>query len=296
MLTLSPTIFFLLIMSCMGQCNNPKQQPYRPKRRHKFLELLKSKLRSMLIHFAIQQPSRPHSRPTNRRLFSTPKKKQTKLLPSFRKGAMLSSLHKHLAANQSVHKSVNTAEYSRNHRRMNFDSDSFDICIDNCASASITNCLSDSIHSPKPSGQKIRGISGTARAAKVGTVLWAIQDDKVGTHAIKIPNTYYVPSIPCRLLSPQHWAFESKDDLPAKDGTWCATFKDKVILQWDQRKYQRTIHLDPSSNVAILRLAPGINRYSNKLQGSTGIQTSFKHTRPWCQRSMTCAQGCINYN
>jgi hypothetical protein len=55
----------------------------------------------------------------------------------------------------------------------------------------------------------------------------------------------------------------AKDNKPSPNGTWCATFADKVILYWDQCKYQRTILLDQQgSNVATIRSAPGYDAYT----------------------------------
>lgn len=76
-----------------------------------------------------------------------------------------------------------------------------------------------------------------------GTVKWKIVDD-LGKHRdIVIPNTYYVPECGDRLLSPQHWAQESKDNYPMKDGTWCATFNYRVELQCNQRTLSKTINV-----------------------------------------------------
>lgn len=36
-----------------------------------------------------------------------------------------------------------------------------------------------------------------------------------------------------------------------------STFDDEVELHWDQRRHQRTIPLNPSSNIALIRSAPG---------------------------------------
>jgi len=65
------------------------------------------------------------------------------------------------------------------------------------------------------------------------------------------------------LLSPQHWAQVANDHTPKNNGTWCATYSDYVRLLWGQEKFQRTIPLDPSTNVATLHSAPGFkNAYA----------------------------------
>jgi hypothetical protein len=95
-----------------------------------------------------------------------------------------------------------------------------------------------------------------------GTLLWKIEDDQGITHELKIPNSYYVPQANARLLSPQHWAREARDNKPLPRGTWCATYDDQIVLEWGQRKFRRTIKLDKrGSNVATIRTAPSYDKY-----------------------------------
>jgi hypothetical protein len=89
-------------------------------------------------------------------------------------------------------------------RYMVFDSGSFPILVDNCASKSITNNLADFLHPPKKTNKVIQGVNGELTALKVGTITWRIQDDRGKTHILQLPNSYYAPSSPYRLLSPQH--------------------------------------------------------------------------------------------
>jgi hypothetical protein len=113
------------------------------------------------------------------------------------------------------------------------------------------------MYTPLP-GQKVQGIGGKVGEIMGGTIRWYIEDDDGVTHAIEIPNGIYLPTAPSRLLSPQHWAQEARDNKPDKDGTWCATYQDAVILWWGQRKFRRTIKIDRhGSNVATIRTAPG---------------------------------------
>jgi hypothetical protein len=62
------------------------------------------------------------------------------------------------------------------------------------------------------------------------TIRWTIVDDSGKYRDIIIPNTYYVPDCGVLLLSPQHWAQEVKDNFPEKDGTFFATFNNRVEL------------------------------------------------------------------
>lgn len=86
------------------------------------------------------------------------------------------------------------------------------------------------------------------------------------TPDIIIPNSLYVPNTQMRLLSPQHYAQESNDNQPKKDGTWCATYHDRIVLYWKQRRYKRTIKTQKLSqggnNVSNLYTAPGYKAYT----------------------------------
>jgi hypothetical protein len=144
-----------------------------------------------------------------------------------------------------------------------FDSDSRPIRIDNCASFCISNEKKDFVSPLRPLNRKLKGIGGTLNNIQSGTIQWAIEDDMGRTHQIRIPNSLYVPESPSRLLSPQHWAQESNDVLPNPRGTWCATYRDSVVLHWNQRQFTRTLALDRnSSNVATLYTASSYNMYS----------------------------------
>jgi hypothetical protein len=85
-------------------------------------------------------------------------------------------------------------------------------------------------------------------------VEWEIEDDLGRTYKLHIPNTIYSATNRNRLLSPQHWAQSANDTYPIRYGTWCATYDDRIVLQWDQRRYSRTAYLlDEGSNVGIIR-------------------------------------------
>jgi hypothetical protein len=90
--------------------------------------------------------------------------------------------------------------------RMEFDTDSFDILIDNCCNYTLTNDINDYIEPPVKSSVRVRSYNGSTNSTKVGTVKWKIKDDNGKVHNFILPNTYYSSSAETRLLSPQHWA------------------------------------------------------------------------------------------
>ena len=163
---------------------------------------------------------------------------------------------------------------ARDREPLVFDTtDSFNLTVDNCASASVTNDLKDYVNPPHKSRTRIVGINGVSTATMVGTVRWHIEDDDGIVHAIVLPNTYYARDAPYRLLSPQHWSQVADDNTPAKHGTWCATYADAIVLEWNQRKYRRTIPLSAHTNVGLLRTAPGNTKFC-------ALTTTIERTEP----------------
>ncbi len=104
--------------------------------------------------------------------------------------------------------------------RMEFDTDSFDILIDNCCSHTLTNDINDYIEPPVKSSVRVRGYNGSTNSTMVGTVKWKIRDDNGKVHNFILPNTYYSSSVETRLLSPQHWAQTRKK---GRD-SYCVTY------------------------------------------------------------------------
>lgn len=144
-----------------------------------------------------------------------------------------------------------------------FDTDSVSIKVDNCASAAISNDKRDFIDKLIPCARvKVKGLVGYAPGIVMkGTIQWKIDDDNGVPHTLTLPGSYYVANATAKLLSPQHWAQVAKDNRPLPRGTWCGTYDDGIILQWNQRKFQRTLKFDPSTNVATLRTSSGYERF-----------------------------------
>jgi hypothetical protein len=157
--------------------------------------------------------------------------------------------------------------------RVHFDSDSYDIFVDNCCSKSITNCLDDFIIPPRPSNLLIKGFNGATATTKVGTVQWHLQDDQGRVHKITLPHTYYSKHAEHRLLSPQHWA------QVANQGkcTRCITYHDSIVFIWGNDKYKKTVPLSPS-NIGVMSTPPGMLSYLLHCQQATCPLISFPAT------------------
>jgi hypothetical protein len=116
-----------------------------------------------------------------------------------------------------------------------FDTDSVLLRIDNCATVCMSPYKSDFIIPLVPMRKSIKGVGGTVKGVMMGTMKLTIEDDQGVPHDIRIPGSFYVPDCPSRLLSPQHWAQKAKDNHPMRHGTWCATYDDEIVLEWNQR-------------------------------------------------------------
>jgi hypothetical protein len=75
---------------------------------------------------------------------------------------------------------------------------------------------------------------------------------------LQIPDTYFVASCPMRLLSSQHYS----QQIHGHRGTYSTNFGNQVVFVFHKKKVQVTIPLSPSSNVGILRSAPGHQVFS----------------------------------
>ena len=157
-----------------------------------------------------------------------------------------------------------------------FDSDSFQIAIDNCASYCMTNCESDFIDTPKVIDRPVTGL-GQQTATKQGTVHWHITDDNGKVHAFTLPGVLLLPNLPFRVLSPQHWS------QTLRQPSHCVTFKDSILLTWNGGDNKRTIRLSTNSNVGILKSAPSYSQATAFIaEITTKIPNPFAETTCFC--------------
>ena len=148
-------------------------------------------------------------------------------------------------------------------RGVTFDTDSFEIGMDNRASRCMSHRIEDFDGPLRHSQKRVRGwMNALSSEVRIGTLRWVVEDDQGRRHVIRIPNSIYIPEGGVHLLSPQHWAQEAKDSTPRPRGTRCITYDDCIILEWNQCQFRRTCSLDhKGGNVATIRSAPGIEQY-----------------------------------
>jgi hypothetical protein len=114
------------------------------------------------------------------------------------------------------------------------------------------NDESDFINSPVAVHKSILGIGTTKQAMKQGTVRWSIQE------FFTIPNTFYLPDLPIRLLLPQLWS-QANAHLEAHSNTDAH----RITLEWGD--HIKTIPLN-TSNIGLFWSATGYNKAKPVLQ------------------------------
>jgi hypothetical protein len=128
-------------------------------------------------------------------------------------------------------------------------------------------------------GKTVSGIGSGISIEGIGTFKFAIEDDTGQTHTIRIPNSLYVPSLKRVLLAPQHWAQEARDHQPQRYGTWMATYDDCIELQWDQRKFIKTVPYNASTNTPVFRTASGTKSYRAYIAVIEALRACTPHFR-----------------
>ena len=142
-----------------------------------------------------------------------------------------------------------------------FDSDSHALMLDDGALACNTNCMKDFIESPKRVDRKVKGIKGHANITYRGTLKWHIEDDTGLVHVMVIQGAYLIPDAATRILSPQHLAQQANDHYPREEGTGSLTTSKSITLLWSQRRFPKTVPLDPRTNVGLTTTTAGARSY-----------------------------------
>jgi hypothetical protein len=140
------------------------------------------------------------------------------------------------------------ATFTKEYRHLVFDTDSYLLALDNCASRCMSSDLNDFVGPMVDVQEDLHGI-GKVTACKQGTLKWSFEDDNGIVHSFLIPDSYYVPDLPVRLLSPQHWSQTNP-----RRGAHSDTNGERITMEWDNTI--RTIPLN-AANVGFMRSAPG---------------------------------------
>jgi hypothetical protein len=101
-----------------------------------------------------------------------------------------------------------------------FDTDAKQIGVDNRYIACISHDISDFITTPTKCNRTIKSFGGGSMVNVLqGTIKWKWCDDSGKRFSFTIPNSYYIPSSKCCLLSPQHWVLRMQKDRKPIEGT-----------------------------------------------------------------------------
>jgi hypothetical protein len=148
-------------------------------------------------------------------------------------------------------------------RPVTFDTDSDLIGIDNRCSACLSSRKEDFDGPLVDTNISIRAYGGARIKGNIkrGTMVLQWFDNEDFLHEFRIPNSYYVPDIPGRLLSPQHWIKAQQDTKPHPRGTYTENFADCYILYWGQRQHKLVVPVDPATNCFTFSTAPGYTSY-----------------------------------
>jgi hypothetical protein len=112
--------------------------------------------------------------------------------------------------------------------------------VDNGASNSIFNNLSDFIEPPIEKGVIINGYDGSSIKATTRTVKWNIEDESGKIHTITLLGNFFVLTAELTVFSPKHWVQVTNNDLR---GTLCTTHGDLMVLKWNKRQYKKSSNI-----------------------------------------------------
>ena len=114
---------------------------------------------------------------------------------------------------------------------------------------------------PKCVDRKVKGIKGHADATHRGTLKWYLEDDAGLVHVLIIQGAYLIPDVATRILSPQHLAQQANDHYPKEEGTGSLTTSKNITLFWSQRRFTKTVPLEPRTNVGLTTTAAGTRSF-----------------------------------
>jgi hypothetical protein len=167
------------------------------------------------------------------------------------------------AKSSLLHRIACHASFGSPSNTVRFDTDSFQIGIDNHCSVSMvksTDLLEDLVLDNHK--RRVNGIEGGLEILGRGTFVFNIEDDDGKIHTVRIPNSVYVPGLRYCLLSPQHWAQMANDHHPTPRGTRMENDDQHCILIWGQGHHRRSVPHSSSTNTPTFRTAPATSTYS----------------------------------
>lgn len=150
------------------------------------------------------------------------------------------------------------ANINKGERSVVVDTDSYLLGIDNRATAYISGYIEDFPGLLWPTDRVVRGfMDQKAGDVSTGQARVRLESDSGEIHDFYLDGSYYVPGCAVRLFSPQHWARQLRKQ--RRGPAYSITYDDRVELH--ARNFKKTIPLDPVTNVATCRTAPGFSKF-----------------------------------
>ena len=147
--------------------------------------------------------------------------------------------------NTNIQANLCAFEASAPDKILRLNTDSVQLIIDTGASAGFSQCLNDSI-SFKPITGQVHGL-GSMKIRGIGTLKYNILDDMGNSRIIMVRDSYYVPTMPSRLISPQQFINQTTNGIFVVN-------KENSTLSWGD--ITMTIPYNKSNNLAIIRTKP----------------------------------------
>jgi hypothetical protein len=115
---------------------------------------------------------------------------------------------------------------------------------------------------------QVDGINSGLDITGQGTFRFNITDEDGKIHAIKIPNSLYVPNLKKCLLLPQHWVQEA-----GGKQTWMGNYRDNCVLNW--RGGKKTVPFQPTTNVPVFYMASSSRSYCTFAATSEAMEALY---------------------
>ena len=154
-----------------------------------------------------------------------------------------------------------------------FDSDSQNLMVNDGMSACITNDIDNFIELPKRVDRKVKGIKCHMKATHRGTLKWHVEDDNGLVHVMMIKGAYLIPDAATRILSPQHLAQQPDGHYPKDEGTGALMTSKNIMLFWSQRRFAKTVPLNPRTNMGLTTTASGVQSFRAFCATTTAPET-----------------------
>ena len=145
-----------------------------------------------------------------------------------------------------------------------FDVDSKPFGIDPMASATISNNKDEFTHLRPLDKTYLAGVGGRVPVEGIGTLHWTIEDDTGFLHHIDVKDAYYCSEAPLRLLCPQQWASQRRNEVGPDHNTKFETFADFSRLTWSE--FALTVPHEDKTNLPIWRTAPSYHKVAMNTQ------------------------------